>query len=128
MKQYSDFLKQVESLNKVYASIYINCELEALSMPFWSWDDIQNGLVLRQEWEVDESLIPFYGDWHDLFCLNADTGEIVALNDERDVLCAWASIKVFLSCLSETEIIYDDGITQNGMHYFGDSKGREIKH
>ena len=37
----------------------------------------------------------FYGDWHDLFCLNADMGEIVELNDEREVLCTWGSIKLF---------------------------------
>ena len=128
MKDYTDFLKQVEDLNEVYASIYFNCELESLTMPFWSWDDIQKGLSQRQEWEVSESLIPFYGDWHDLFCLNTDSGEIVALNDEREVLCTWASVKVFLRCLSETEIIYDDGIMENGVHHFGDSKGHELKH
>ena len=125
---YTDFLKQVESLNEVYASIYFNCELEALTMPFWAWDDIQLGLALRQEWEVDKSLIPFYGDWHDLFCLNADSGEVVALNDEREALCKWASVNVFLRWLSETEIVYDDGAMGNGAHHFGESKWRELKH
>ena len=62
MKNYTDFLKQVEALNNRYASIYFNCELEALTMPFWSWGEIQKGLGLRQEWEVGKSLIPFYGD------------------------------------------------------------------
>jgi len=129
VKNYTDFLKQAESLNQIYASIYFNCELEALTMPFWSWSDIQKGLERRQEWEVDESLIPFYGDWHDLFCLNENTGEIVALNDEREVLSTWASIKDFLSCLSETEIIYgDDEMLQRGLNYIADSKGSEIKH
>jgi len=128
MKEYETFLKQVESLTNKYASIYFNVELEALSMPFWTWDDIQSGLTLRQEWEVDESLIPFYGDWHDLFCLNQDSGEIVALNDERKVLCTWASAKEFLSCLSEKEIVYDDGYVEGEVHHFGDSKGHEVKH
>ena len=128
MKNYTDFLKQVEALNNRYASIYFNCELEALTMPFWSWGEIQKGLGLRQEWEVGKSLIPFYGDWHDLFCLKTDTGEIVALNDEREVLCAWDSIKLFLSCLSETEISYDDETMQSGVHHFGGSKGQEVKH
>ena len=127
MKNHTNFLNQVESLNKKYASIYFNCELEALTMPFWSWEEIQKGLELRQEWEVDESLIPFYGDWHDLFCLNEITGEIVALNDEREVLCTWASIKVFVSCLSETEITYEE-YTAGEVHHFGDSKGHEVKH
>jgi len=128
MKEYTKFLKQVESLNKKYASIYFNVELEALAMPFWSWSQIQKGLDLRQEWEVDESLIPFYGDWHDLFCLNKSTGEIIALNDEREVLCTWTSIKDFLSCLSENEIIYDDEYMASEVHHFGDSKGHKIKH
>ena len=128
MKNYTNFLKQVESLNKKYASIYFNCELEALTMPFWSWEEIQEGMGLRQEWEVDKSLIPFYGDWHDLFCLNGSTGEIVALNDEREVLCTWSYIKDFLSCLSEKEIIYDDEYMEGGVHHFGDSKGHEVKH
>ena len=127
MKEYEKFLKEVESLNKKYASIYFNVELEALAMPFWSWQEIQAGLELRQEWEVNESLIPFYGDWHDLFCLNENTGEIVALNDEREVLCTWTSVKDFLSCLSEKEIVYDEYL-EDGVHHFGDSKGHEVKH
>ena len=128
MKDYTNFLTLVESLNTKYASIYFNCELEALTMPFWSWEKIQAGLEQRSEWEVDTSLVPFYGDWHDLFCLNGKTGEIVALNDERKVLCTWASIKEFLSCLSEIEIIYDDEYMQGEVHHFGDSKGHEVKH
>ena len=129
MKNYTKFLKEVESMNKKYASIYFNCELEPLAMPFWSWEEIQKGLTLRQEWEVGESLIPFYGDWHDLFCLNGTTGEIIALNDEREVLCTWASVKDFISCLSEKEIVYDDEEHIAGaVHHFGDLKGLEVKH
>ena len=127
MKQYEKFLKEVEILNHKYSSIYFNVELEALAMPFWSWDEILKGLKLRQEWEVDKELIPFYGDWHDLFCLNGTTGEIVALNDEREVLCTWASVKDFLSCLSDKEIVYDEYL-DGGVHHFGDSKGHEVKH
>jgi hypothetical protein len=108
MNDYSKFLKEVEGMNEKYASIYLNCELESLAMPFWSWEEIQKGLSLREEWEVDASLIPFYGDWHDLFCLKESTGEIIALNDDREVICIWASIKDFMSCLSEKEIEYDD--------------------
>jgi len=127
-KQYEKFLKEVEILSHKYASIYFNVELEALSMPFWSWDEIQKGLDLRKEWEVDQSLIPFYGDWHDLFCLNENTGEIVALNDERQVLCSWASVKDFMSCLSEQEIVYDDQFMEGEVHHFGDAKEDEVKH
>ena len=128
MKDYTDFLKQVESLNEVYASIYFNCELESLTMPFWSWDDIQNGIEKRREWEVDKVLIPFYGDWHDLFCLNVDSGAIVALNDEREVLCSWASAKEFLSCLSEKEVIYDDGTIAAAINRLSHTKEQTLKH
>lgn len=110
MNDYSKFLKEVEDINEKYASIYLNCELESLAMPFWSWEQIQNGLSLRQEWEVDALLVPFYGDWHNLYCLKESTGEIVALNDDREVLCKWGSIKDFKSCLSEREIEYDDNL------------------
>jgi len=127
MKDYTQFLKQVESLNEKYASIYFNCELEALTMPFWSWDEIQAGLALRKDWEVGASLIPFYGDWHDLLCLDENSGEIVALNDNRDVICRWASTKVFLSCLSEKEIVYEEMLHADG-HYFTGSDEHEIKH
>jgi len=108
MNDYSKFLHEVESLNEKYASIYVNCELEPLVMPFWSWEEIQNGLSLREDWEVDTSLIPFYGDWHDLFCLKQSTGEIIALDDNRLELCKWASIKDFMSSLSVKEIEYDN--------------------
>lgn len=128
MKDYTNFLKLVESLNTKYASIYFNCELEALTMPFWSWEEIQLGLELRQEWEVSDSLIPFFGDWHDLLCLNENTGEVVALNDEREVLCTWTSIKEFLSCLSEKEINYDDEYLQGEVHRFGNPNDYEVKH
>lgn len=107
MSKYSTFLKEVESMNEKYASIYINCELEPLVMPFLSWAEIQQGLSLREEWEVDASLTPFYGDWHDPFCLKESTGEIIALNDNRESVCIWASVKDFISSLSEKEIKYD---------------------
>lgn len=108
MNEYSTFLKEAESMNEKYASIYINCELEPLVMPFWSWEEIQQGLNLRGEWEVDFSLTPFYGDWHDLFCLNESTGEIIALNDEREAIYTWASVNDFISSLSDKEINFDD--------------------
>jgi hypothetical protein len=107
MNDYAKFLHEVESFNEKYASIYVNCELEPLVMPFWSWQEIQDGLGQREEWEVDTSLIPFYGDWHDLFCLKEDSGEIIVLDDNRSELCKWASIKDFISSLSVKEIDYE---------------------
>ena len=121
MNKYSEFLKEVDSMNNKYASIYVNCELEPLSMPFWSWQVIQKGLDLREEWEVDVSLTPFYGDWHDLFCLKESTGEIIALNDNREAVCTWASVNDFVSSLSEQEIKFD-----GEQHAFGESISTEL--
>jgi len=126
MKDYMNFLTLAESLNTKYASIYFNCELESLTMPFWSWSEIQAGLEQRKEWEVSKMLIPFYGDWHDLFCLDGKSGVIVALNDKREVLCSWSSINEFLSCLSEEEVVYGD--MQGVVQHFDETKGREMKH
>ena len=75
-----------------------------------------------------EFLIPFYGHWHDLFCLNEYTGEIVALNYKPETLCPWASVKDFLSCLSEKVIVYDDEFMEGGVYHFGNSKGNDVKH
>ena len=132
MNDYLKFLKEVEALNEKYASIYLNCELESLVMPFWSWDEIQDGLKCREDWEVDAALVPFYGDWHDLFCLNQNTGEIVALNDERQQVCIWGSTSDFIRCLSDQEIVYDDSLHLVNPSYSTDApatgKGSKLKH
>ena len=109
MNNYSNFLKDAEKLNQQYASIFVNCELESLVMPFWSWQEIKDGLNLRKDWEVDVSLTPFCGDWHELFCLNESTGEIIILDDNRQQVCRWDSIDAFMRCLSIKEVEYDDG-------------------
>ena len=118
MNDYSKFLKEVDSWNKKYASIFVNCELEPLVMPFWSWQEIQDGLSLRQDWEVDGSLIPFYGDWHELLCLNGITGEIILLNDDREEICKWASIEDFIRCLSENEVAFDNELKDASTPHF----------
>ena len=62
-----------------------------------------------------------------IYVFYENTAEIVALNDEREVLCSWTSVKDFISCLSEKEIVYDEYL-QGEVHNFGDSKGHELKH
>lgn len=44
------------------------------------------------------------------------------------MLCIWASVKGFLSCLSEKEIVFDDEFMEGGVHHFGGYKGHEVKH
>ena len=43
------------------------------------------------------------------------------------MLCTLASIKFFVSCLSEKEITYDEHM-EGEVHHFVGSKGHEVKH
>ena len=104
MDKYIEFLKNVELKNEQFSSIYVDSELHPLSLSFWAFSEIQDGLLLRDEWNVNSNLIPFYGDWHDLICLNDRTAEIHFLNDAREVMCAWESIEAFTKSLSKEDV------------------------
>ncbi|MCP3690501.1 MAG: cell wall assembly protein [Gammaproteobacteria bacterium] len=99
-----EFLESVERFNSQYASVEINGELDSLSYSFWSVSEIENGKKLQVDWDVPAHLIPFYGDWHDLFCLDSDGGQIVSLNDVREIVHAWGCIDDFIASLSEAEV------------------------
>lgn len=101
--QQEEFLKSIEGYAKDYPLIYVDEKLTFLSHCFWTWEEINEGLSLRTEWDVNESLIPFYGNWHDLFCLEAKTGKIVQINDDRKVIYEWDGIESFKQSLSEEE-------------------------
>lgn len=107
MDKYNDFLKSVSSFNDLYASIKIDGKLENLVMPFWEWSDIQCSDIQKEDWELEEKYIPFYGDWHDLICLNVENGQVIMLNDSRKVVTAWDSIDAFVSSLSKDEVPYE---------------------
>jgi hypothetical protein len=108
-----EFLSNVESFNQEYFSIRINSRLESITLPFWSMEQINSGLMLREEWEVPSNLIPFQGDWHELLCLDQETGRIVYLNDDREVLFSWCNTEEFMACLCKEEMDSDEnsGIT-----------------
>lgn len=100
----SEFLSNVEAYNTEYCSIKINTYFENIVLPFWSLVEIESGLKLRQEWDVPDNLIPFQGDWHELLCLDTDSGEVVYINDDREVVCSWTSTEKFIASLSKEEI------------------------
>jgi hypothetical protein len=102
-----EFLSKVESLNYEYCSIKIDNRLESITLPFWSPEKIEDGLKLREEWEVSSNLIPFQGDWHDLLCLDQSTGEIIYINDERKTVFIWRNTYEFEASLSKEEVVYD---------------------
>ena len=92
------FLETIQETASQYDSVRMGGIEEPLNLSFWSWRDIQDGLLIREEWGVGANLVPFYGDWHDLFCLN-DHGQVVAINDERSLLFTWASAEAFVNSL-----------------------------
>lgn len=99
-----EFLSRVEEFNTEYCSIKVNNYFENIVLPFWSLVEIESSLKLRQEWNVPDNLIPFQGDWHELLCLDTDSGAVVYINDDREVVCSWASTEKFIASLSNKEI------------------------
>jgi len=99
-----EFLKTVESLNLKFASIKLDSQVTPLTHSFWSEAEIERGRELKIEWGVAEPLIPFYGNWHELICLDTHNNSVIFLNDSREVIHKWYSIKDFLSSLSTQEL------------------------
>ena len=73
--------------------------VHALPHFFWSEAEIARALAMRKDWDIPESLVPFYGDWHSLLCLDPISGEVKLLDDRRLVTCEWKSSAVFAESL-----------------------------
>ena len=101
------FLRNIKKLAKVHSSIAVNGELQSLWGEFWTWTAIKEALSMREDWEVDFVLTPFYGNWHDLYCLNTETDEVVSINDDREVEFTWPSIDAFKQSLSTEGVVCD---------------------
>ncbi|MFC3116634.1 cell wall assembly protein [Cellvibrio fontiphilus] len=105
-----EFLKQVESFNYDFCSIEIDGKMESINLPFWSFTEIESGLALREEWDVLENFIPFYGNWHSLFCLDSKSGAVIYINDEREIIYSWNNTENFINCLSSVEVAFESNI------------------
>lgn len=68
---------------------------------FWAREEISEALPIRDEWDVPEHLIPFYGDWHTLFCVDSSTASpsVVMLRDSREIVHRWESLSTFSASL-----------------------------
>lgn len=94
------FLRSVEHLHDRFNAVRIGREVVPLVHPFWSYSEIRGvDANLQADWEVPSHLTPFYGDWHDLFCLDNSSGIVLYLDDDRTVLWRWNSSDEFLSSL-----------------------------
>jgi hypothetical protein len=94
------FLESVDALNEKFNSVDLGGHVEPLVHSFWTASEIRSAIgSLRADWEVPLHLIPFYGDWHTLLCLDEASGAIVYLNDARTELFRWRSPQEFLAPL-----------------------------
>ncbi|SJL84520.1 hypothetical protein [Vibrio palustris] len=100
-KELVTFINQAESPNKIFNSIITSSGIEPLIFCFWSIEEIESALEMREEWDVTNCLIPFYGDWHNLFCVKLGSVfiEIVEVDDDRVVRNRWESIGDFQKSL-----------------------------
>ena len=99
--QYAAFLKSIKTQSSGSKSVAIDAKLQPLAHHFWTYSEIKNSLSLRQDWEVNADLIPFYGNWHDLICVNQLTGEVIMLDDDRNVIASWHNSAAFMRDLSD---------------------------
>jgi hypothetical protein len=107
-----DFFIGVERYNERFNALSSGDKTISLVHPFWSYDAINKGLALRSDWAVPAHLVPFYGDWHDLLCLNLGNGSVLMLNDQRQIVEEWASVEAFESALTS---LPGDGVDSTGI-------------
>ena len=112
-EQQKQFLLEVDSLNGQFNSIRLGDKPQPLLLSFWTVDEILRGQDLRDDWDIPSHLIPFYGDWHDVMCLDTsrNTLAIQYLNDNRDVLYEWPNLESFkeaLHCVEEKNTEHND--------------------
>jgi hypothetical protein len=98
------FLQFVETFNETPVSVCFGGTVHPLLLSFWSYAEIQGTRsALQADWEVPSHLVPFYGDWHTLLCLDKSTDSVVYLNDDRQELFRWATCQDFLDALQPWE-------------------------
>ncbi len=73
-----------------------------LSHVFWSFKEIEASFSKLNDWSVSANYVPFYGDWHTLFCVDLDTmpHKVVELDDERNIVNIWESMECFQNALT----------------------------
>lgn len=109
IEHHKNFLATIAEYASDSVSIREGEKLVSLNLNFWSWEEISDSLRLRADWDVADDLIPFYGDWHDLYCLDLNSEKIIYLNDARKKICEWKNSVDFKNSLSK-EIVESKNI------------------
>ena len=55
----TDFLGSVEKVADSFTSLRVGNALVPLCHPFWTADQIAQGLTIKRDWDLPENLIPF---------------------------------------------------------------------
>ncbi len=109
------FLEGVDAYNTQFNAVCYNGSTEPLYHCFWKMSDIEQAKEILSEWDIADYLMPFYGDWHDVICLDIRTNSILLLDDNRHIVHQWESLDTFVSALTSIgeEPIDDLGIIED---------------
>jgi hypothetical protein len=96
----AEFLKGAHGLGR-HNAVRAGRKVVPLLHPFWRMADISSAWRIQAEWNVDPPLLPFYGDWHDLICVDTGTSppSVVMLSDDRAVVHRWTTLRRFVAAL-----------------------------
>ncbi|MEI6233254.1 MAG: hypothetical protein WCT04_09390 [Planctomycetota bacterium] len=94
------FLTSVDDFNARFNTVRTGDSSYALCHPFWNYTEISQSVTIQEDWDVPRSLVPFYGDWHTIICLEPQHGTVQLLNDNRRVMYTWSTIDEFVRCLA----------------------------
>ncbi|MFL5328229.1 MAG: cell wall assembly protein [Gemmataceae bacterium] len=97
------FLRGVGRFNGQFNVVRLGNLTEPLRHSFWNSKEIEDSHRVKADWGIPLDLIPFYGDWHDVICLNARSGEIILLNDARQTRHNWHSPVDFVASLIQAQ-------------------------
>ncbi|MES2043752.1 MAG: SMI1/KNR4 family protein [Pseudomonadota bacterium] len=95
-----DFLESSQITARDFQSVRAGQNLIELVHRFWPYQEIVDGLKIKEEWGVEADLIPFYGDWHTLICISSTSGKVSLLDDDRTTSFVWGTSEDFLSDLT----------------------------
>lgn len=102
------FLAAASELNGRHNAVRADSEIHRLYHSFWTQSKIEQAKQMQSGWDVPKHLIPFYGDWHDLICLDTETGSVQMIDDSRPERCTWPSHNEFLLSLTTIDVEPED--------------------
>jgi len=106
--EHRSFLDAVIGFNERFNVVRAGDKSHALHLSFWGADEIERASGIQEEWELPKPLVPFYGDWHTVMCLDPRHGTILLLDDRRHVVFTWATTKEFVQCLASVSEVPGD--------------------